>query len=355
LLRPRLITTLQRTLAAFPLILVSAPAGSGKTTLLASLAEQAYGLRFAWVSLDEHDNDPARCFGAISAALQRCGLTDLMAPDGGVLEQMRAWLNRLINAVLASGGEPIVLVLDDLHYVTDSTVLSLLDQLLERLPRQLRLIIATRHDPPLSLPRLRVRRQVAELHLDELRFTALEAEALLNIALQLDVSAAQLAHLMERTEGWAAGISLLASSLEQIGSTTGRSAFIDHVHRTDRAIFEFLAEEVLNRQDPFMRMFLLETAVLPNLTPTLCQAVTGRADSEAILDALYRRNLFLVEIRDRRLEIDARDPPNLLISYLEFPIFVVPLSRPVPHVLARASAPRAAGVAAPALPARGCH
>jgi LuxR family transcriptional regulator, maltose regulon positive regulatory protein len=303
LLRTRLITTLQRALAAFPLILVSAPAGSGKTTLLASLVEETRGLRFAWVSLDEHDNDPARCFGAISVALQRCGLTDLMLLDGGALEQLRAWLNRLVNTLLTSDGEPVVLVLDDLHYVTDSTALALLDQLLERMPARLRLIVATRHDPPLSLPRLRVRRQVAEFHLDELRFTASEAETLLNTALLLDVSAPQLTHLMERTEGWAAGISLLASSLEQISSVADRAAFLDHVQRTDRAIFEFLAEEVLNRQDPFVRMFLLETAVLPNLTPTLCQAVTGRADAEAILDALYRRNLFLVEIRDKRFEI----------------------------------------------------
>lgn len=149
----------------------------------------------------------------------------------------------------------MVLVLDDLHDVTDTTVLGLLDHLLERIPARLRLMIATRYDPPLSLPRLRVRRQVAEFHLDELRFTASEAELLFNTVLGLDVTAAQLALLIERTEGWAAGISLLANSLEWIGSATDRAAFLDHVHRTNRVVFEFLAEEVLNRQDPFVRMF----------------------------------------------------------------------------------------------------
>jgi LuxR family transcriptional regulator, maltose regulon positive regulatory protein len=318
--RPRLFNTLQQALATCPLTLVSAPAGSGKTTLLADWLKQIvdcrlqiadldqpnlqstiYNLqspRVAWLSLDENDNDPARFFGGISAALRRCGLPDLPPPDGGAPEQLRLWLTRLINALMAAGGAPCALILDDLHWISDPAIFALLDQLIERIPPQLRLIVATRHDPPLSLARLRVRRQIAELHLGDLRFTADETASWLNIALQLEVPAAQIAPLVERTEGWAAGISLLASSLEHISAPADRVAFLDHVHRTDRTIFEFLAEEVLNRQDPFVRMFLLETAVLPNLTPALCQAVTGRADAEAVLDALYRRNLFLVALQN---------------------------------------------------------
>jgi LuxR family transcriptional regulator, maltose regulon positive regulatory protein len=313
LARPRLFDALRQALVTCPLTLISAPAGSGKTTLLVDwlaareLGVGSWGLEkapnsqsVAWVSLDEDDDDPARFFAALSVGLQRSGLSNLLPPEGGAPEHLRLWLTRLINALLTDAGRSYVLILDDLHWISDPAIFAVLDQFIERMPPQLRLIAATRHDPPLGLARLRVRRQLAELHLSDLRFTADETAKWLNTALQLDVPVAQIAPLVERTEGWAAGISLLASSLEQIGSPADRAAFLEHVRRTDRTIFEFLAEEVLNRQDPFVRMFLLETAVLPNLTPSLCQAVTGRADAEALLDALYRRNLFLVALDNDR-------------------------------------------------------
>lgn len=328
--RPRLFDALRRALDSYPLTLISAPAGSGKTTLLAdwlsqivdyrlqivdldrpnlqSAIDNLQSVKVAWLSLDEDDSDPARFFGAASAALAR-SLPGLAPPEGGSPDQLRRWTARLINALLASGGQRHVLVLDDLHWIGDPAIFAALDQLIERMPAQLRIVIATRHDPPISLARLRVRRQVAEIHLADLRFSADEAAGWLNSALQLDIPAAQIAPLVERTDGWAAGISLAASSLEQIRTPADRAAFLDYIRRSDRAIFEFLAEEVLNRQDPFARMFLLETAVLPTLTPTLCQAVTGRSDSEAILDALYRRNLFLVALDDHLLS--AEDAPML--------------------------------------------
>ena len=327
--RTRLFDALRQALLMCPLTLISAPAGSGKTTLLVdwlsarqkaraenqhenigadenmrSTRSDLLSFNVAWVSLDEDDNDPARFFTAISIGLQRSGLSNLSPPNGGAPEHLRLWLTRLINALLASGGPSYVLILDDLHWISDPAIFAALDQLIERIPSQLRLIAATRHDPPLALARLRVRRQLAELHLSDLRFTTDETARWLNIALQLDVPAEQIASLVERTEGWAAGISLLANSLEQMRTPADRAVFFEHLHHTDRTIFEFLAEEVLNRQDPFVRMFLLETAVLPNLTPVLCQAVTGRSDAEALLDALYRRNLFLMEIGARAVAHD---------------------------------------------------
>jgi len=328
--RTRLFDALQQALLRCSLTLISAPAGSGKTTLLVDWLSERQKARaenqhenigadenmpitrsdllsfnVAWVSLDEDDNDPARFFTAISIGLQRSGLSSLSPPNGGAPEHLRLWLTRLINALLASGGPSYVLILDDLHWISDPAIFAALDQLIERIPPQLRLIAATRHDPPLALARLRVRRQLAELHLSDLRFTIDETARWLNIALQLDVPAEQIASLVERTEGWAAGISLLANSLERMRTPADRAVFFEHLHHTDRTIFEFLAEEVLNRQDPFVRMFLLETAVLPNLTPVLCQAVTGRSDAEALLDALYRRNLFLMEIGVRAVAHDA--------------------------------------------------
>jgi LuxR family maltose regulon positive regulatory protein len=332
--RPRLFDALRRALDTCPLTLISAPAGSGKTTLLAdwlselkiASAESRKGTSsgailnsVAWLSIDEDDSDPARFFGAVSAALAR-GLPSLAPPEGGSPDQLRRWTARLINALLAAG-ERHVLVLDDLHWVADQAIFAALDQLIERMPAQLRVVIATRHDPPISLARLRVRRQVAEIHLGDLRFSADEAASWLNSALQLDIPAAQIAPLVERTGGWAAGISLVASSLEQIRTAADRAAFLDYISRSDRAIFEFLAEEVLNRQDPFARMFLLETAVLPTLTPTLCQAVTGRSDSEAILDTLYRRNLFLVALDDLRAQAEENVPPRSRSSYRYHDLF----------------------------------
>jgi LuxR family maltose regulon positive regulatory protein len=306
--RPRLLDALARAVGAHGLTLISAPAGSGKTTLLVSwLATLGAGggqsesgpyalspSSVAWLSLDETDDDPVRFALALCAALGRCGVA-APAPEGGAAEQLRLWLTRLINVVVARA-TPLAIVLDDLHWLRDAAIFALIDQLLEHAPSQLRLVVATRYDPPLALPRLRVRRRVAELHLRDLRFSEGEVEGLLNSALGLGVPAEQIAPLAERTEGWAAGISLLASSLERIGASADRAAFLDHLRRTDRALFEFLAEEVLNRQDPFVRMFLLETAVLPTLTPALCRAVTGRADADAVLDELYRRNLFLAEV-----------------------------------------------------------
>src|SRR5829696_6690315 len=171
--RPRLFEMLRQALAACPLTLVSAPAGSGKTTLLAAWLNQIADYRLqiadldqpnlqstiynlqspkvAWLSLDENDNDPVRFFGGISAALQRSGIPNLLPPDGGAPEQIRFWLTRLINTLLTAGGAPCVLVLDDLHMISDPAIFAALDQLIERLPPQLRLIAATRHDPPLGL------------------------------------------------------------------------------------------------------------------------------------------------------------------------------------------------------------
>jgi LuxR family maltose regulon positive regulatory protein len=157
-------------------------------------------------------------------------------------------------------------------------------------------VIATRHDPPLALPRLRVRGELVELRLSDLRFTPEEMGAVLNQQRSLGLSTADLAALHGRIEGWAAGLTLVASSLEPLTSERERRQFLARLAHTERQLFDYLADEVLNRQDPFVRMFLLETAVLPELTPAACMAVTGRADAISILDELYRRNLFLVAL-----------------------------------------------------------
>lgn len=187
--RPRLFAALREALASHRLVLLSAPAGCGKTTLLAAVPQVCPDLAVAWLSLDEEDNDPVQFLAALIASLQRlepaCGAAAraLVAeslplaghPEPG--EHLRRVIGVLINDILATLPGPFALLLDDLHRVTEPAVYLALDYLLERLPSQMRLVVASHHDPPLALARLRARGQLAELRLRELRFTPEEAAA----------------------------------------------------------------------------------------------------------------------------------------------------------------------------------
>lgn len=300
ILRKNLLDKLISAVSTHSLTLLSAPAGYGKTTLLASLPSSFPDLAFVWIALEEEDNDLTRFFTSLLQALQ---LLDpeygrktqaLLAslPDPAV--ETRHVISALINETLEDFPETII-VLDDLHLIIEPSVHASLDYLLERMPPKLHLVVAARHDPPLSLARLRARGLLAELRIPELRFTIDEAKLFLNEKQCLDLSPAELNKLQLRAEGWAAGLRLLAGSLNQISSPTDRSAFIDDLALTDRYVFDFLAEEVLKRQEPEIRAFLLETCILPEITPSLCQALTGRNDAQAMLEVLYRRNLFLTQ------------------------------------------------------------
>ncbi|MGD8750084.1 MAG: LuxR C-terminal-related transcriptional regulator [Anaerolineales bacterium] len=300
--RRDLLDDLHDKLASHSLTLLSAPAGYGKTTLLAALPQTYPELPTTWLSLDEEDNDPARFMTALIVALQHldpsCGvaaqslLTDPTQPSA----EVQRVTSVLINDVLESLSDPFALILDDLHRINEPAIFVALNYLLERPPPQMHLVVATRVDPPLALARLRARGEMAELRLAELRFSDEEASAFLNDCLQLGLSTAELALLQSRTEGWAVGLRLLASSLDRAGSAEDRRTFIQHLVQSDRNIFDFLAEEVFNHQEVEVRDFLLETAILPELTPTLCRAVTHRIDAGAMLEKLYRRNLFLVRV-----------------------------------------------------------
>jgi LuxR family maltose regulon positive regulatory protein len=299
--RQRLLRALYDALTSYPLTLLSAPAGYGKTTLLAELSSNFPELRLAWLSLDEDDNDPARFLAALIAALQQsnpaCGATahTLLVSLANPAAEVRRVIDALINDVLECQSEAY-LVLDDLHLITEPTIYALLNYLLKRLPSSMHLAITARRDPPLSLARLRARGQLSEIRLPDLRFTFDEAASFLNEKLGLDLSHDDLSALQSRAEGWAAGLRLLAGSLDRMETSADRSAFIRHMAHTNRYVFDFLAEEVLKRQEPEIHTFLLETSILPELTPALCQAVTGRSDAGTLLEDLYRRNLFLVEV-----------------------------------------------------------
>ena len=290
LLRPRLVDAIERAFAHSPLMLISAPAGAGKTTLLSELPHRFPETRWAWLMLDEDDNDASRFVTALRAALGRAGV-DLPSSQWESMEPRHA-INTIVNQIAQSGDESNALVLDDLHVISEKAVHDMLGYLADRLPPNLRLVMATRHDPPMLLARRRARGELFEVRLQDLSFTAEETGLLVNHCLGLNLSHHEVNLLHSRTEGWAAGLRLLATSLAQ--TPDRRMAVLGSGMQGSRRIFDFLAEEVLDRQPADLRRFLLETSILSSLDPDICDRFTGRHDSRAILEDLYRRNLYVV-------------------------------------------------------------
>jgi LuxR family maltose regulon positive regulatory protein len=298
--RPRLTDRLSRG-AESALTLVSAPAGFGKTTLLAEwlAAAPADGRSVAWLSLDQRDNDPALFWTYLVAALKTAApgvgagaLSLLQSPRPPGEADLAALLNDL-DAI----SDDVVLVLDDYHVIDARDVQDGLAFLLEHLPAQIHLVIASRTDPALPLARLRGRGELAEIRAADLRFTPGEAAAYLNEVMGLALTAADVAALEGRTEGWIAALQLAALSMQGREDVT---AFIAGFAGDDRYIVDFLAEEVLQRQPEDVQEFLLQTSILDRLNGPLCDAVTGREGGRATLAELERGNLFLVPLDDRR-------------------------------------------------------
>jgi LuxR family transcriptional regulator, maltose regulon positive regulatory protein len=296
--RPRLAGALDEGLAR-GLVVVCAPAGAGKTALLADWARR--GQRpVAWLSLDAGDNDPARFWRHVVAALDRVcpGIAERLAPLLGppAPPSFDGLVTALVNELTSQPGEA-VLVLDDYHLIDAQMVHDSLVFLLEHLPPGLHLALASRSDPPLPLARLRARRQLAELRAGELRFTGDEAAALLREAAGADLPGAELAALAARTEGWAAGLQLAGLSLRGQPDVTGFVAAFSGSHRY---VLDYLTEEVLERQPDPLRVFLLQTSVLDRLSGELCDAVTGRTGGQAMLEQVEQAGLFLVPLDEVR-------------------------------------------------------
>jgi LuxR family maltose regulon positive regulatory protein len=309
--RPRLV---DRLIAGMDckLTLLAAPAGYGKTTLLSECAARC-GRPVAWLTLDAGDNDPVCFWTYFVAALQtvhdqvgRALLDALPTPElaqegptpAGALPRFEAPLTTLLNEVAAIPG-PLALILDDFHLLEAQPVLDSLAFLLERLPPQIHLVIATRSDPVLPLSRLRGRGQMSELRTADLRFSADEAAAFLNEAMGLQLLAEDVAALETRTEGWAAGLQMAGLSMR--GRDAGRvSEFIAAFKGSHRYILDYLTDEVLLRQPAEIRCFLLETSVLDRLNASLCDYVTGQDRGREVLAWLDAANLFIVPLDDER-------------------------------------------------------
>ena len=302
--RPRLIERLNAGLHR-KLTLISAPAGFGKTTLLSEWIHHSRDKSrtcplAAWVSLDEADNDPARFWAYLIAALQtmqagvaETALAMLQSPQPSPIESVLTTLINEVNEELAAS----VLVLDDYHVIEAHPIHDALAFLLDHMPQNMHLVIATRADPALPLARLRAHGQLTELRGPDLRFTPDEAVAFLNQVMGLGLSERDVAVLETRTEGWIAGLQLAALSIQGRDDVAG---FIEAFSGSHRYVIDYLAEEVLQRQSDGVRDFLCQTAILDRLTAPLCNAVTGRDDSQTILAQLERANLFLIPLDDKR-------------------------------------------------------
>jgi LuxR family maltose regulon positive regulatory protein len=278
-----------------PIVSVVAPAGYGKTTLLSQWAEHN-GQAFAWVAVDDKDNDPkvlltyvAHALNAIEPVSERV-FDALASPGSSVPGSVVPRLGHAFAAMTSS----VALVLDDVHLLHDTECRAALSVLADHVPAGSRLVLAGRAEPPLRIARLRAEGKIVEIGAADLSLTHEEASALLRAA-EVALGEAEVAELHERTEGWAAGLYLAALYLREGGTVGAAAAF----GGDDRFVSEYVESELLARIPRSQRVFLTQTAVLERMCGPLCQAVVDQPGSEAMLADLAGSNLLLVPL-DRR-------------------------------------------------------
>ncbi len=311
--RPRLCERLRAALHS-RLALIAAPAGYGKTSLLTEWMETARRewSHIAWLSLDANDNDIRRLLMYLLAALsnlpgeRRDRLRAMIESEEIDAEQ---WFAELLND-LAEVGSSTVIVLDDYQTISDTQIHRAITFLVDHLPPRCRLVIATRSDPPLPLARWRARGYLAELRSFDLAFTAEEAAAFLLETMELPLSREQIVSLIDSTEGWPAGLHLVALALR---GRADRGALVEELHTTNRYVVDYLIEDVFNHLPAHIQQFLLQTSILERLCGPLCDALlgvnessaergtTGQSYSQLILAELERNNLFLIPLDAERV------------------------------------------------------
>jgi LuxR family maltose regulon positive regulatory protein len=278
--------------------LVSAPTGFGKTTLVRMwIANREFPS--AWVTLDEHDNDPVRFWTYVCSALRALDsslgkatlsmLTSPQPPSGVSL------LTPLIND-LAGWEARSVLVLEDYHTIQSSDIHDGISFLIQHLPESLHLVFITRTEPDLPLGLLRARDELIEITPSDLRFHQQEAEAFLRTTAQADLSSSAVARLWQKTEGWPAGLRLGALTLQNKGSTADLETWIESFSGSDRYVSDYLIREVFANQALDIQSFLLRTSFFHRLTGSLCDAILGPNHSATTLAKLERDNLFIVQL-----------------------------------------------------------
>lgn len=300
-LRPRLLEAFNKS----QLTIISAPAGFGKTTLVSEWI-MSCGQPVAWLSLDAGDNDLTRFLTYLIAALQSVAPTAGKGMVGTLHTlhlqdqsfSLESLLTTLINEI-DSLSDHFVLVLDDYHVLDSKPVDQALIFLVEHLPKQMNLVITTREDPPLPLARLRARNQITELRSADLRFTSTEVTEFLNQVMGLNLTAENIAALETRTEGWIAGLQLVALSMQGHADVTN---FIQSFSGAHHFVLDYLLEEVLQQQPENVQAFLLRTSILNRLCSSLCDAVLldPSVSGQETLESLERANLFIVALDNER-------------------------------------------------------
>ncbi len=286
--RSRLVERLGR--ATEPIWVVTAPAGFGKTTLVARVIERG-DLRTAWVSLDSADDNPVRFWTHVIAALVDVGIEADAANDPLIDGRTDVAIDVIVAAIEADGAD-VLLVLDEVHEVTDERVTSGLERLLARPPAGLRIVLTSRNDIDLGLARRRSHGAVLEVGAAELAFTAEEGRAVLADDVDAGLLPEAVADaLVERMEGWPAGLQLALLALRSIDADR-ESDVLDSIGGASPELVRYLATEVVSSLEPDVREFLVDTSVLMDLTPGACDAVTGRTDSLAVLRRLAADQVF---------------------------------------------------------------
>lgn len=319
------------------LILVRAPAGFGKTTALRQIHEQlsGRGVATAWITLDTADNDVPRFLSCLAEAVARLQLDD----DSGDAADAESL------ALLQRESAPFALFLDEFEALQSPAVIGVVREIIERLPRNGQLVIGSRSLPDLGVGRLRVRGQLLEIGVDVLRFSLEETAEFLRLRGLPPLAPDALEQLRDRTEGWIAALLLASMAFD---SAEGAAEFIQRLSGSGGAIAQYLAEDVLGRQPPDVREFLLRTSILRQLSAPLCQALVPRTDCARMLDRLNASSLFLLPVESEasepnyryhalfanflRAQLSREHPGELLRLHLTACAWYESVGRPVPAI-----------------------
>lgn len=281
------------------IVSVTAPAGSGKTVLLTQTTRALRDtMPIAWVTLDEADNDPVLFWGYVRLALGDLATAEPGAdPDPPAGDRGISASTAAVSRLLSDLGTPALLVLDDFHSITNGEIHRGIDRLVGLLPRGVTLVLASRTPPPLPTARWLIEGRLVEVHGTDLAFSESDAVSFLHDGLGLELAGAALAGLVQRTRGWAAGLRVAGLSLRHAADAT---AFVDRFAGDHHHLVSYFGSEVLDRQPPESRAFLLDTSVLDELTADACEAVIGSADAAGLLRRLASTGVFVDPLDDSR-------------------------------------------------------
>lgn len=296
--RERLVRELERCVPASKLTLLAAPAGYGKTTLLQQWIDST-PMPIAWLSLNERDDEIERFLRYLYAAWETAHPnlegTQLGLLIGGMAPDSEQVLAEFVNAANELAIHT-ALVLDDYHRITSPSIHEAVTFLLDHAPPRLRLVMSSRAEPPLPLARYRARQELHEIGAGSLSFIAEEAESLLGARVRSELSPDAVAAIQEQTEGWAAGLQLAALVLERNGSAPADI----HIGGRNRFVADYLSEEVFGQLSEDVQRFMVQTSILESLNAQLCNAITGNADGQVMLESLERSSLFVVPLDEER-------------------------------------------------------